>query len=149
MNVIGEIGNFIMIYQDPIQIAVIAGLAAGAVVCVGKIIANAGKKRRLLEQIQKTVAEINRNVEALGEQKPEVVYIEGRQTPEPQVSAADMVEELEEVLRTMQSTEAKLEKKEVLVEEVKPVAKYFSRDCAVSKNGRKYTMEELDAQIRD
>ena len=103
----------------------------------------------MLEQIQKTVAEINRNVEALGEQKPEVVYIEGRQTPEPQVSAADMVEELEEVLRTMQSTEAKLEKKEVLVEEVKPVAKYFSRDCAVSKNGRKYTMEELDAQIRD
>lgn len=29
------------------------------------------------------------------------------------------------------------------------VRKYFSRDCAVSKNGRSYTLEELNDQIRE
>ena len=34
-------------------------------------------------------------------------------------------------------------------EKVKPAVKYFSRDCAVAKDGRQYTLEELHAQIRD
>ena len=32
---------------------------------------------------------------------------------------------------------------------VQAVRKYFSRDCAVSKKGKYYTLEELNDQIRE
>lgn len=152
MNVIGEIGNFIMIYQEPLQGLAIGMLAItlviGGMVCVGKAIANAGKKRKILEQISETVLEINDNVKSLKEKRTEVIYIDGRLTPESGTTSQQTVEETSQPAAKSVEEEDSHQKEEVPEEEM-PAVKYFSRDCAIAKDGRKYTKEELHAQIRD
>ena len=148
MNAIGEIGNFIMIYQEPIQVAAIAMLVIGVMVCIGKAIASAGKKRKLLEEIQETVSEIHTNVKALGDKRTEVIYIDGRTTPEPRVPAPPL-EIRKTTIVTGEPEPKEQEQSEEPAAEPAPAVKYFSRDCAVAKDGRRYTLEELNAQIRD
>ena len=141
MNLVGEIGNFMMIYQTPIQGVVIVMLLAGGIVATVKGIANARKKRKILEEINQAVSKINVNVKAMSEKEAEVVYIDGKATPESTVSEP-----------TPQVEKAQIpnqERNKSLAEEEKPAVKYFSRDCAVAKDGRRYTVEELNAQIRD
>lgn len=153
MNVIGEIGNFITIYQEPLQVFAVGMLAAilviGGMVCVGKAIANAGKRRHLLEQINETVLEMNDNVKSLKEKRTEVIYIDGRITPENGTAPSVPDETPQPVLQAVQQELPCQEEKEMPEDEEKPAAKYFSRDCAIAKDGRKYTKEELDVQIRD
>lgn len=148
MNAIGAIGNFIVIYQEPIQVAAIAVLVVAVMVCIGKTIANAAKKRRLLEQINETVSEINDNLKSKSENRTEVIYIDGRGTPENQTAVSSAGTNKQTAPKEVQTSAAEQEEGEMPGEQ-KPAAKYFSRDCAVSKDGRKYTIEELDAQIRD
>jgi hypothetical protein len=148
MNAIGEIGNFIITYQEPLQVAAVAALVVGGVVCIGKAIASAGKRQRMLEEISETVAEINTNVKNLNEKHTEVIYIDGRGTPENQTAVSSAGTNKQTAPKEVQTSAAEQEEGEMPGEQ-KPAAKYFSRDCAVSKDGRKYTIEELDAQIRD
>ena len=145
MNAIGVIRNFIVIYQESIQIAAIAVLVIAVMVCIGKIIANVVKKRRLLQQINEIVSEIDDKLRTKIENRTEVIYIDGRgtQTVVPSAETDIQVE-----LKVVQTGAVEQGERELLGEE-KPVAKYFSRDCAVSKDGRTYTIEELYAQIRD
>ena len=144
MNVVGEIGNFIMIYQRPIQGAAIAILLIGGMVCIGKAFVHAGKKRKLMEQINQTVSEINANVKFLSDKKTGVPYIDGRMTPEN--NTPEPAEDSQPVKKVQPEQEVSESPEE---EKVKPAVKYFSRDCAVAKDGRQYTLEELHAQIRD
>lgn len=148
MNAIGEIGNFIITYQEPLQVAAVAALVVGGVVCIGKAIANAGKRQRMLEEISETVAEINTNVKNLNEKHTEVIYIDGRNNPVPAVRKQP-VEVRKTTIITGEPEPDEEEKCEVPEGKTEPAVKYFSRDCAVAKNGRHYTFEELDAQIRD
>ena len=55
MNAVGEIGNFIITYQEPLQVAALVALVAlviVVVICIGKAIASAGRKQRMLEEIR-------------------------------------------------------------------------------------------------
>ncbi|MBR3785301.1 MAG: hypothetical protein IKJ77_02735 [Firmicutes bacterium] len=150
MNVIGKIGEYITIYQEPIEIAVIAVLIVGGVICIGKAIASAGRKRRMLEQISETVSEINDNVKHLNDKRTEVIYIDGRVTTEGGVPAAAAAAIVPTEAPRPAKEDTPDEKEENASEpEVEPTIKYFSRDCAVAKDGRQYTFEELNAQIRD
>ncbi len=148
MNVIGKIGNFIMIYQEPLEIAAIAMLVVGVMVLIGKAIANAGKRQRLLNQISETVLEINTNVKSLTEKRTEVIYIDSRMTSEKGEPAPSVESKEDPVLETAQNPNQQ-EQSKGSEGEIEPAVKYFSRDCAVAKDGRQYTFEELDAQIRD
>lgn len=146
MNAIGEIGNFIITYQEPLQVAAIAILVVAVMICIGKAIASAGRKRKMLEEISEAVSEINTNVKSLSEKRTEVIYIDGRTTPETRGSVTPAETRCESVAVAEKDTEEQETQKEP---EPEPVVKYFSRDCAVAKDGRRYTFEELDAQIRD
>lgn len=148
MNAMGEIGNFIIKYQDPLQVAAIAILVVGGVVCVGKAIASACKRQRMLTQISETVAEINTNVKNLNEKRTEVIYIDGRPLQElPTVPRPVEVKKTTIVAEEPVAKEKGMNNKSEA--DTPPTVKYFSRDCAVAKDGRQYTLEELNAQIRD
>lgn len=47
-----------------------------------------------------------------------------------------------------QLAEAKTEREMNACEEIQLPKKYFERDCSISKNGKTYTIEELERQIR-
>ena len=148
MNIVGEIGNFMMIYQEPLEVVTIAILTVAVVMLIGKAIASAGKKRRMIEDIHETVSEINANVKALGDKKTEVIYIESRGPVE--CGASNQNEECKSQVDSQEIVGDEKENDSVVPEEKQnPALKYFSRDCAVAKDGRQYTLEELDAQIRD
>ncbi len=155
MNIIGEIGSFIIKYQDEILTGLIV-LACGAVIfMIGKAFSNSRKKRQLLLQINETVSEINASVKSMGEKRTEVIYIDGRGSSGTRSVNTDAVQTMmnmsEEVLDADSAPEGKAdpEKKKEEPEQAAPTYKYFSRDCAVSKDGKKYTEEELEAQIRE
>ena len=148
MNAIGEIGNFIMTYQEPLQVAATAALVVGGVICIGKVIVRSHKKQKMLEEISQTVTEINTNVKHLNDRKTEVIYIDGRMAPQAATPPRPVeVKKTTIVAETPETKECEVRKMPE-TEEV-PAVKYFSRDCAVAKDGRRYTFEELDAQIRD
>ena len=154
MNVIGEIGNFIIQYQDPIQIGAVVILAVAAFVVVIKLFRNARKKRDILAQINETVSEINTAVSHLNDKKTEVIYIDsraGQSVSEPKADGVPATVEVaapasREVSDWQEDATSQMGLQEP---EVKPSLKYCSRDCAVSKNGKRFTLEELNAQIKD
>lgn len=161
MNVIGEIGNFIIKYQEPLQAGAILVLAIAAVVIIVKLFANAKKKREILNELNQTVSEINKTVNHLSEKKAEVIYIDSRmsqgaespvkvQTEAVQSQEAEPAEETEVCEDAAAAAEtAKSEPTDATIEKIEPSLKYFSRDCAISKTGKKFTVEELEAQIKD
>lgn len=151
MNAVGGIENFIITYQEPLQVAALAALAAfvvAVVICIGKAIASAGRKQRMLEEISEAVSEINTNVKNLGEKRTEVIYIDGCMTPEASVPA-QVTESKTKPDVSSEPGIKEAEQKKTPEVKTEPAVKYFSRDCAVAKDGRHYTFEELDAQIRD
>ena len=158
MNIIGEIGNFIIKYQEPIQAGVIFLLIIVGIVLICKMFINGKKKRELLSQINDTVSEINTAVNQLSEKKADVVYIDSRMTTEMKEPVLQVTEdgpgtEPEEKTAEVEEPEAAVAAEESAAEaadeKIEPVLKYFSRDCAVSKNGKQFTFEELDAQIKE
>lgn len=152
MNAIGQIGNLIMIYQEPLQVAAIAILVILGMICFGKMLMNASKKRKTLSQIHETVLEIDANVKSLQEKRTEIIYIDGRMSTETAaVPVPDKQEAEQETVRESveHTPEKRSEEEEQSESEQNPTVKYFSRDCATAKDGRQYTVEELNAQIRD
>lgn len=161
MNVIGKFGNFMMNHQVGIEIAlvVIFILIIGFLLVRAAI--HAGKKRQLLSQIQDTVTEINTAVQNLSEKKEGVIYIDNRTTEkdaEPKIFEAEKLskekDSAEQILqRVHESTVTSLAEDEAIpgtkAEETESPRKYFSRDCCTSKTGKTYTIEELEAQIRE
>lgn len=168
MNVIGEIGNFIIKYQEPIQAGVIAAIAIAAVVIICKLFTHARKKRELLSQINHTVSEINVTVEKIAGQsegkKQEIVYIDNGASklekelqeiekglsalgkhPQAEEREEEPIEEQDECSTAEETPIASIEQEE----KIEPTLKYFSRDCAVSKTGKQFTLEELNAQIKE
>ena len=153
MNVIGKVGNFIVNYQEPIQICVIVVFAALGIFVLYKLIASARQKRSWLKEIHENVSELNASVKTLGEKKTEVIYIDGRVTPESRGIDAEPVMRNrtngETAVSAQTETGTAREMQQNFEERPCPTLKYHSRDCGVSKDGRKYTIEELDAQIKD
>lgn len=125
-----------------------------------------------MSKINDTVSEINTAVSSIKEKKSEVIYIDNRipaeQAPqvviktEPEAPAQEVKTEAEKPLNVQ---EAKAEdESDVPKEESQPKNneedegneepenkghKFFDRSCAVSKNGRTYSIEELKQQIRE
>jgi len=162
MNLFGEIGNFIIEYQEIIQAAAIIVGGVVAVMIIIKLVRHGKKKEILLTQINDTVSEINTAVSHLQDKKAEVIYIDSRMSTGAE--AADIKDLLKdepetETVKTEPSeavgTEtvggdtAEKETESSAEEKIEPSLKYFSRDCAVSKTGKKFTYEELDAQIKE
>lgn len=154
MNVIGEIGNFIIQYQEPIQTGVVATIAVAIFVVIIKLFSSARKKSEILAQINETVSEINATVHHLSEKKTEVIYIDSRvrqRVEEPKEADFIAVDEIIALANKEVSDkqEYAIDQDDQDETEVKPSLKYFSRDCAISKNGKRFTLEELNAQIKD
>lgn len=165
MNLFGEMGNFIIEYQEFIQTAaIILGIVA-AVVIIIKLVRHEKKKATLLTQINDSVSEINTAVNHLQEKKADVIYIDSRMSASGEnVNLRDPLKDMEETAvvkaasdedteteaasEDIAATEAEKEAAPV-GEKIEPSLKYFSRDCAVSKTGKKFTYEELDAQIKE
>lgn len=161
MNLFGEIGNFIIKYQEILQAAAIVLAVVVTIWLVVKLFANGRKKREILSQINTTVSEINTAVNHLSEKKTDVIYIDSRMTPgmpgaggkegldvmveEAASAVGDAVREEGAQPDAVEQDEPSAPEKEV----IEPSLKYFSRDCAVSKTGKQFTFEELDAQIRE
>ncbi len=166
MNLFGEMGNFIIEYQEIIQAAaIIVGIVAAVVILI-KLVRHGKKKEILLTQINDTVSEINTAVNHLQDKKAEVIYIDSRMSTGAE--AAKIKELLKDEAETAivnaesdetaanegvqgESAENEAEKtaESTTEEKTEPSLKYFSRDCAVSKTGKKFTYEELDAQIKE
>jgi len=166
MNLFGEIGNFIIEYQEIIQAAaIIIGIVAVVVIII-KIIRHGKKSETLLTQINDTVSEINTAVNHLQDKKADVIYIDSRMSTSAEganlksllddekettvvKTASDEAAETGAVYEDAVETAVEEEAAKPAEEKIVPSLKYFSRDCAVSKTGRKFTYEELDAQIKE
>ena len=156
MNVIGEVGNFIIEYQEPIQAGAIVCLAVLCVFILCRLMINARQKSKWLEEINENVSELKASVKALNEKKTEVIYVDGRVIPESRTTRDEKIENGNEVKDVQAAAQAEsLENTEDAgmsecdSEKQSPTLKYVSRDCGISKDGHKYTIEELDAQIKD
>lgn len=177
MNAIGQFGRFITEYQNPIQIVLVIIVLAAAIYAAARAVINARQKREILSQINEKVTEINTAVNHLNEKKTDVIYIDNRvpgQAPyEEKPRGEDIVREAppaSEAVKPQDNEEAD-EASIDMQQEIQPEAdaqpcqqdpaedvsseeehqpkKYFSRDCAISKNGRTYTIEELNQQIKE
>lgn len=159
MNIVGEIGNFIIKYQEPIQIAAIFIAIIAVAWIIIKIWKNGRKKHEILSQINDTVSEINTAVNHLNDKKAEVIYIDSRMSPgaaeagikeivnvKAEETTGVDAEGKEDQEPAVEDQEAPAEPEE---EKIEPSLKYFSRDCAISKTGKQFTLEELNAQIRE
>ena len=155
MNIFGEIGNFIIKYQEILQGMAIMLAVVLLVWLVVKLFANARKKREILSQINTTVSEINTAVNHLNEKKTDVIYIDSRMTSAmAETDEKEVVQEILEDAKENVSADDRekaeaIEPSEAETEKEETPLKYFSRDCAVSKTGKQYTLEELNAQIRE
>lgn len=152
MNMTGQIGEFIVKYQNHIEICAIALAVIILLVVMVKIMKNAKKKRELLSNINDTISEINSAVGSFGQKKAEVIYIDNRV---PGDIAAQRRSDLSEVMKAAGDVVAhngEASEPDSFAEDrcgKEPPKKYFSRDCATSKTGRTYTEEELEDQIRE
>lgn len=156
MSVVEKFGRFIIEYQFEVEFGL--GLLVGliATVLIIKAMRNARKKRELLSQINDTVSEINTAVNGMGTKKSDVIYIDNR-SPKgdakveffQQEEKADVTEAEEpEPEETMVGPDAEEERDQESTSEQKQI-KYFSRDCAMDKHGKIYTVEELKEQIKE
>lgn len=167
MNVIGKFGRFIIEYQNPIQISLIVILIGLVIFFIIRAAINAKKKRELLAKINDTVSEINTTVSRISEKKSEVIYIDNRVPQAPgypapitvteETSEAASGETESAAARKGEPAEAETAAQEATEQEAEaeakpqaPAPKKFSdRDCAVSKGGRTYSIEELSEQIKE
>lgn len=171
MNLIGYIGNFFTTYQEIIMPILVIVILLIIVIALVRTFNNIEKNKNSLEEISTIVAEINKNVEKLGKEEKkgrEVIYIDNRNANLSEKAEEDISEakeeikaETEEVIRAVkeetviaqeeiaEEKNCQKEKAEETIEETIPeIRKYFGRNDSVSKNGKKYTKEELEKQIR-
>lgn len=175
MNMFGKLAEFMWEYQEEIELAFILILAVLAIFFIGRIVRANRRKREILSQINDTVTQISTAVSSISDKQSGVVYIDNRVgadarpkeveaavsqalsgTPEaePARTDADIKECPPEAggaseAAAGETAAADVQQEETERKEVQSVRKYFSRDCAVSKNGKYYTIEELNDQIRE
>jgi len=179
MNAVGTFGKFIIQYQNEIEIVLAAVIFIAAAAALIRAAVNAKKKRQLLSEINDAVSEINSAVSSLNEKNSGVIYIDNRSGSGPAAGSGEVSvrEAVLDAAGLTGGTPADGEDgaKEAAGEEQNPAAegksceetkpqdetqpqdepqpeipkKYFSRDCSVSKNGKTYTLEELERQIKE
>ena len=173
MNAVGVIGELIIEYQYEIEIGLLVLLGLIILFAVIRAFVRAARRKTLLEEISGKVDEISEALNAMAaepEQKPSA-----EKTPEvckvaeaqPAVKPAEgekavKKETAEAVETTVSARDAEPpEAAEVLPFKAESPAdaqdsgaadfvpkKYFFRDCSVDKKGNRYTLEELEEQIK-
>lgn len=178
MNAVGVIGELIIKYQYEIEIGLLGLLGLIILFAVIRAFVRAARRKTILEEISGKVDEISEALNAMAaepEQKPSEPEPSAEKAPEackteaaqPAGKPAEgekpvMKETAGEVETTVNAREAEF----IEVEEVLPFKaeipadapdtgaadfvpkKYFSRDCSVDKKGNRYTLEELEEQIK-
>ena len=156
MNVITDIGNFLIAYADYVETALIVLAIAAVLVLVVIFARGAKEKKQILTDISDNVEKINTAVNRFNDKSKDVIYIDNRaQAPsgakEKDPGSQDLNEigedELEEITDSIPDG-GKPEEEPVQEEKPETPKKFTTRDCAVSKQGREYTLEELIEQIK-
>lgn len=157
MNVFGHIGQFILKYQVAIQwVAICIGVALGIFV-IYKIVKSAKRNNETMVKISKSLDELNTNIMELNKHG-DMIYIDNCSRPNEgeivQDSAPQMKAESRKEYYTQEEIVEKLhamsEKKQSVMDSIERAGtKYLSRDEATDKQGRTYTIEEIEAIIRD
>ena len=165
MNAVGVIGELIIEYQYEIEIGLLVLLGLIILFAVIRAFVRAARRKTLLEEISGKVDEISEALNAMAAEKtPEVCKVAEAQ---PAVKPAEgekavKKETAEAVETTVSARDAEPpEAAEVLPFKAESPAdaqdsgaadfvpkKYFSRDCSVDKKGNRYTLEELEEQIK-
>lgn len=165
MDWIGKIADFITVYPEIASGILIGICSLAAVILIVCFAANSRKKKRMISDIRDKVTEINAKISGFGQSKPDVIYIDNRTgEAQKQKSPVDLPEDAplqekgapceSEKKEDWKATEAN-DREELSADgeesggRAVQMNKYFSRDCAVSKNGRAYTEEELIKQIKE
>ena len=220
MNVITELGNFLVAYGTYIETALILAAAVAAVIVVVMLVKGSKKKTRILTDINENVDKINSAVNQINDKTKngaedgikDVIYIDNRAPEEKRETVSqeeqgiksdiekrkDRVEtpdgerrsdievakesekEKKAEIKTMDRSETAEasetgEISELLtgdrpegrktseinsisdtkqrntaeVKKTEAPKRFMTRDCAVSKQGREYTLEELIEQIKN
>lgn len=158
MNVITDIGNFLIAYAPYVETALIILAAIIAVVVVVLLVKGAGDKKKILTDISDNVEKINTAVNRINDKSKDVIYIDNRPqvkeekdvkpvSPE-NMEPADMEDITEITEHLLNDEEPVVFEKEMPEEKKEAPKKFTTRDCAVSKQGREYTLEELIEQIK-
>ena len=214
MNVITELGNFLVAYGTYIETALILAAAVAAVIVVVMLVKGSKKKTRILTDINENVDKINSAVNQINDKTKngaedgikDVIYIDNRAPEEKRETVSqeeqgiksdiekrkDRVEtpdgerrsdievakesekEKKAEIKTMDRSET-AEANELVtgdrpegretpeinsisdtkqrntaeVKKTEAPKRFMTRDCAVSKQGREYTLEELIEQIKN
>lgn len=178
MNAVGVIGELIIEYQYEIEIGLLVLLGLIILFAVIRAFVRAARRKTILEEISGKVDEISEALNAMAaepEQKPSEPKPSAENIPEAcKTEAAQPAgepaegekpvtkETAGEVETTVNAREAEfIEAEEVLQFKAEIPAdapdtgaadfvpkKYFSRDCSVDKKGNRYTLEELEEQIK-
>lgn len=178
MNAVGVIGELIIEYQYEIEIGLLVLLGLIILFAVIRAFVRAARRKTLLEEISGKVDEISEALNAMAaepeqkssepepsaEKMPEACKTEAAQPAGKPAEGEKPVtkETAGEVETTVNAREAEPpEAEEVLPFKTEASAdapdtgaadfvpkKYFSRDCSVDKKGNRYTLEELEEQIK-
>ena len=178
MNAVGVIGELIIEYQYEIEIGLLVLLGLIILFAVIRAFVRAARRKTLLEEISGKVDEISEALNAMAaepEQKHSEQKPSAEKTPEvckvAEAQPAGKPAEGEKPVKketagavetTVSAREAEPpEAAEVLPFKAESPAdapdsgaadfvpkKYFSRDCSVDKKGNRYTLEELEEQIK-
>lgn len=178
MNAVGVIGELIIEYQYEIEIGLLVLLGLIILFAVIRAFVRAARRKTILEEISGKVDEISEALNAMAaepEQKPSEPEPSAENIPEackteavqpagePAEGEKPVTKETAgEVETTVNAWEAEfIEAEEVLQFKAEAPAdapdtgaadfvpkKYFSRDCSVDKKGNRYTLEELEEQIK-
>lgn len=155
MNVITDLGNFLIMYAPYVETALIVLGAAVAVVVVVSLIKGSRKKTKLLTDINDNVEKINTAVNHINDKSKDVIYIDNRSREDnsraEEIKTEKCTEEEvaeEQEVETSESGETETPEEEKDKEKIEAPKKFMTRDCAVSKQGKEYTLEELIEQIQ-
>lgn len=168
MNKIAELGKLLIEYQDYVEIGLIILAAVVVLSLIVKAVNKSKRRAKLLDDINDTVTDINTKVDKINSKSSEVIYIDNRTHKSeaepgipgikiPPVQEEEKEETKDEPVAETEATATEAEpeaeapaEEEKNEEPEKEIPKKFtSRDCAVSRQGREYTLEELIKQIQE
>lgn len=164
MNKIAELGKLLIEYQDYVETGLILLAAVIVLALIVKAFNKSKRREKLLDDINDTVTDINTKVDKINSKSSEVIYIDNRthksdtepgipeikippvQDEQKEENAGDDQTAAETATETEMNGTAEESEKEPEIEVPK---KFTSRECAVSRQGREYTLEELIKQIKE
>lgn len=160
MNVIETIEGFVLNYQFVIC-AALGIIAALAIIIIAVRSGQENRKnKQLLSQINDTVVEIKSTANRLENKRSEVIYIDNR-TSVGEDSEEKPLQEHEDQMETETACEEEIQVGEAAEEPapvddnekdeetVKGPVKYVDRNCSTNKHGEVYTLDELNALIKE